>query len=104
MNCIYIFQYKNALVRFDNEILGLILDMLEKDIPDANLVIVGDHGFSDTHPNRTEYLDDYLDPKSFKFNTAGSLTDLRPSAGFTVDQLIHNLTALNSSGNFKIYR
>lgn len=102
MNCI--FQYKNALARFDKEILGLILDMLERDLPDTNLVIVSDHGFADTHPNRTEYLEDYLDPTSFKWNTIGCLTDLRPSAGFTINQLLHNLTALNSTGNFKVYR
>ena len=102
----FYFQYKSALGLFDKEILGLTLELLEKEIPRTNLILVGDHGFVDTSSNRTQFLEDFLDvdTQSYVMNTYGSMTDLRPKNGFTVDQIMQNLTALNSSGHFKVYR
>ncbi|XP_047128164.1 bis(5'-adenosyl)-triphosphatase enpp4 isoform X2 [Hydra vulgaris] len=98
-------QYKDALESVDRDVVGYVLEKLNS-YPEINLILTSDHGFIDIDYKsklQVKFLDDYLQSGSYQSNWAGGSCFLRPKNGFTIDDLVNNLTSL-SQNNFRIYR
>ena len=90
----------------DRDIIGYTIELLEP-YPDVNFILVADHGFIDVKansPEKTRVLQNYIESTSFHCNTHGATTTIRPINGYTVDDILRNLTVLSDTGMYKIYR
>ena len=93
----------------DEEILGSIVPLI--DIETVNIILTGDHGIvsSKDADSRTsgadiEYLDDYLDPETYRvFMTGGSAT-LSPLGRTTIEELYRKLRTLRNMQDYRVFR
>ncbi len=70
-----------AAVRLLDERIGAILDRVAAAGLALNLIIVADHGMTETGPDRALILDEYLDLDSVQVDFTGSVAGLRPLDG-----------------------
>ena len=93
----------------DEELLGSIIPLI--DFETVNVILTGDHGIvsSKDADSRTsgadiEYLDDYLDPETYRvFMTGGSAT-LSTLGSTTVDDLYKKLQPLRDMSSYRVFR
>ena len=104
-----LFQFRDALEKVDKEVLGFLLPLINLD--KVNVILTGDHGIvSSNDPNRrrrganVQYLDDYLDPETYRaFMTGGSAT-LSPMGSTSVEELYQRLKTLRNNPEFRVFR
>lgn len=66
-------HYAKAIERVDRDVVGYLVESLKKaDLFDkTNIIIVSDHSMIETSSNRTIYLSDYVDVKTFTMAEQG---------------------------------
>jgi predicted AlkP superfamily pyrophosphatase or phosphodiesterase len=69
----------------------------------ANLVIVSDHGMSETDPERTLFLEDLMDVSQVRVEATGPYGGVRPKPGVDVDALVAGIRA-KAPPQVKVYR
>jgi len=82
-----------AAVKLLDDHLGVMQARLKSEGTPVNLVIVSDHGMTNTSPDRVIVLDDYLDPAFLQVDFFGSAAGLRPLDG-NAPSVVQALSAL----------
>ncbi|KAI9144017.1 alkaline-phosphatase-like protein [Paraphysoderma sedebokerense] len=98
----------NATLQLVDQSLSRMLDILEsrKIRKTINIVIVSDHGMTDTSPNKLIYLDDFTDPKKLIIRDAWPILmiDTVNSTGNSYLATVYNDLKVASQGlNFSVY-
>ncbi len=68
----------------------------------ANLVIVSDHGMSETSPDQTVFLDDLMDMSKVRVEATGPYGGVRPNPGVDVAALVAGIRA-KAPPSIKVY-
>ena len=68
----------------------------------ANLVIVSDHGMSETSPDQTVFLDDLMDMTKVRVEATGPYGGVRPNPGVDVAALVAGIRA-KAPASIKVY-
>ena len=89
-------EYREAVTMVD-DVVGYLIIRLEKAnlLNKVNLMFVSDHGMVTTSSDRQIYLDDYLDPTTYRLSDSGALGHLWPAEG-KLDEVYDNLTRVPS--------
>jgi len=102
-------EFREALEKMDKEILGSIIPLINLD--KVNVILTGDHGMVSTNDLKSrrrganvQYLDDYLDPETYRvFMTGGSAT-LSPLGRTTIEELYRKLRTLRNMPDYRVFR
>lgn len=88
----------------DKEILGYVLEKLSKR-PEINLLVTSDHGHIDVAHEHIHFISDYLSDEMLGEKPYCSSTcSLRPSDGYTADQILEYLAPLFETGGFRVFK
>lgn len=70
-----------AVLEVDKAIQRLLDGLRARGLQESNLIIVSDHGMSETGPETTVYIDQLIDLKRIEVETSGPVAGLRPKPG-----------------------
>ena len=96
--------YKDSIETFDEDAVGYLLDQLEKEkfIDEVNLIFVIDHSMVNTSSNRVIFLDNYIEPSTYRLIESGPIGHIWPNEG-KLDEIYNNLTK-KPHDHFHVYK
>lgn len=75
--------YKDSIETFYEDAVGYLLDQHEKEkfIDEVNLIFVIDHSMVNTSSNRVIFLDNYIEPSTYRLIESGPIGHIWPNEG-----------------------
>lgn len=96
--------YKDSIETFYEDAVGYLLDQHEKEkfFDEVNLIFVIDHSMVNTSSNRVIFLDNYIEPSTYRLIESGPIGHIWPNEG-KLDEIYNNLTK-KPHDHFHVYK
>lgn len=96
--------YKDSTEKVDEDAVGYLLDQLEKEkfIDEVNLIFVRDHSMVNTSSDRVIFLDNYIEPSTYRLIESGPIGHIWPNEA-KLDEIYNNLTN-KPHDHFHVYK